>query len=363
MQSKQTIRFAVGESDSSNSKYECPETQLIPSQDLKLPGFNCIVLIIDTSSSTMNTRFDNVAHTTKIIILAELEGIAHHLIKMMKIYDLTGVRLLIYSFSGSTEKCHDEKIKSNDDLYGIIQDLDEIVWYFGDTTDLYSAVTQTFQDTEPSDYLEIIIATDGRTDNKEQTINFLRSKVNFSMFVIGTGSIISSECDKEYLEELSGTSWIKGSYTGAYLDYADLKIASKKFLTQKVTEYVVDLYDGKYGKIDVRLQRHLFDKKCLFVTNEYGSYVIISNEHGVIQFRVNPQNNLSYENNFFIGEVQHTFSFGKGDVLNYAYACNLRKTELNTCIIIGNLNCEICFDGTGHNFACVRQLVERTICW
>ncbi|HLX54938.1 MAG TPA: hypothetical protein VKR58_13415, partial [Aquella sp.] len=172
--------------DTDCDKYACP--LFIKSNTLIKPGFNKIIVIIDVSGSTDNaggsfgTRFAALTQSktktkTKIIIMAELEGVVNHLVQMMGVYDLTGIQFIVYAFSTLTIKCHRSKIISNENMYdNVLTNLDTHVEYQCGGTDLYMAVKTAFAEVAFTDRIELIIATDGQTENADSTFNELTMK-------------------------------------------------------------------------------------------------------------------------------------------------------------------------------------------
>jgi hypothetical protein len=125
-----------------NNTYTCPKGFPTKKPLKKLPAQQ-IIAVIDCSGSTDNAhnrnRFPNDNEemdeaTTKIIIYALLEGIANHLRNMAKIFDLTGVQLIIYSFSTNLYHCGTINIATYCILESILQNLNKIIVWEGMAT-------------------------------------------------------------------------------------------------------------------------------------------------------------------------------------------------------------------------------------
>lgn len=318
------------------------------------PDFNILTIIVDVSGSTWNpggrggrrssrSRFstetqpeEDTLSQTKVIILAELEGIAWHLVNMCNHYNLSGVKLVIYAFSTHVVNCHEKIITSNDEIYEhVVKNLDKIVKYEEKGTDLSLAMTTAFSAFCPDDKVEIILATDGQPQDKDSVITFLtQTSATFNLFVIGAGSIQESlgsgrglcvrrgdrlqcyrngeeistdnfvaidnsysECDLKYLTDLIVTVKGKGLYVGAYQDYTDLIKASKEYLDVLINW---DIFQVKLDKSLVTLpdnvNQALTNGKSCYLKTQYGDYVYTPD----FQLRVKP-----IESTFFMGEIRH----------------------------------------------------------
>lgn len=397
--------------DTDCDKYACP--LFIKSNTLIKPGFNKIIVIIDVSGSTDNaggsfgTRFAALTQSktktkTKIIIMAELEGVANHLVQMMGVYDLTGIQFIVYAFSTLTIKCHSSKIISNENMYDdVLTNLDTHVEYQCGGTDLNMAVKTAFAEVAFTDRIELIIATDGQTENADSTFNELTMKGNFNLFVIGAGSISdslesdssnrrgmylnqvqstrngltvknetpiimsasSSECNLLYLQQLAQTAPFKGTYCGAYGDYVDMIEASKEYLIVSRIEFKVVLGGGSHdspvlGVLDRRIQQPLLEKKSCLIKTSYGYYIMISSD-GVngIQMAVEPvfENDVSLD--FLVGEMIHTLK-----VKDFEYeTCFNHQITYDYELSIGNIKCKLCL--STDKYIRVRPLVSIKSEW
>lgn len=406
-------------------KYVCPK--FVQNTLLKKPAFTKIIVLIDVSGSTDNrsgsSRFatddpsDSKSETkTKIIIMAELEGIANHLVQMMSIYDLTGVAFMLYAFSTDVEKCTDIKsINSNDAFYSIVvQNLDLIVLYAGASTNLHVAISEVFKSCKDDDKIELIIATDGRTSDADQTFELLKNQTNFNLFIIGAGSVIagadvnntrgmyvnqiqttrngtryaestvtvtgtitgsgsgsgtvskissSAECDMDYLQNLAKTSLFKGVYCGAYGTYDDLIKASQEYFAHTCTEYKVKL-DNNLGLLDPRVQEPLRNGSCCFVSTPHGSFVMVpeSGTEPPFQITVSPiyMTDGSPIPTFLIGDIRHTLQICEGSNPTFQKCFDHQLIYMYE-LSAGKLKCGVCVDQK--HFMRVRELVKITSGW
>lgn len=283
-------------SASENFKYIPPIGYQIDGR-AKWPCEN-ICIIIDVSGSTNNSnnrdRFDTdispineiiVEQKTKIIVLAELEGVANFLCSLMTRFDLTGVNLSIKSFSTNFYDCYRQEIESNMHLFeSVIRVFDELIIYECGSTDLHKVLTNVFS--LYTEEFQMILATDGQPNNKKMTFDFLKStQVPFNLVVIGAGSIqenistryfymtrndigqmerrlidstlsraesdwlqsvvpsisnIVSECDMEYCQSLVELSKTHGLYMGAYGDYSNIREITLNYID------ILDIFDAKF---------------------------------------------------------------------------------------------------------------------
>lgn len=296
--------------------------------------FNKLALLIDCSGSTNNSygnirtrmfsppteeKTENVEIKTKIIIFAELEGTAHHVMNVMSRFDLSGVEVSIHSFSDNVFECYRGKIASNDQFYSdIIQKLDAIVMYQYAGTILAPALEKVFDQITPSDKVEFVLTTDGQASDKQEALKYLDGlEKQFNIVVIGAGNIqqslgtnrgiykrdpnrpdqrtlvtdgrnvttvtvtpintgTNSECDLDYLQKLAQAGKMYGTYFGAFGDYSVLNEASNEYINlsnePKRDTYKVLLENG-YGDLPEKVLDALNEGKCCFDQTPYGDYI------------------------------------------------------------------------------------------
>jgi len=344
-------------------KYEPPCKPLSWGQ--KIPGFKYVKIIIDVSGSTIadancSGRFSrgmipvretpddptNTKPKTKVIIIAELEGVAHYLLKMMERYDLSGIVVQIYSFSSHVFVCYDAKIKSNEGLYqDVVIRLDDLIIFEGSGTDAYIALKKALSEDDTS--IELCIATDGRDENPKVVRKILRTVIGrVRLFVIGAGSISgansndsrgcfvrnrqhsingdvcsrlddlqslnsdlslsqspssnSGQCNLGHLQSLAKQMVFGGSYCGAYGDYTDLKAAAEDYFNLEINEYSVVLDQG-LGKLSELCQTSLSKGISCFTNTAFGYYIVTP------EFQIGVVPEESYKNEFLAGELRHDF--------------------------------------------------------
>ena len=297
-------------------------------------GLN-ICIVFDVSGSTCNSgsngrrcinRDEPVESEstpkTKMIIFAELEGVAHFLCNLMENFDLSGVNLVIKSFSDIYFDCYQQTIQSNDQLYdSVIKNLDHLVIYQGAGTNLFAVIENVFKLYHEEFYM--ILATDGQSDFNDQTISFLeKTDIPFNLVVIGAGSIqenislrfflmtrndngmmenrvvkekdeqqdepaispnYNSECDISYCQTLVKFSKNHGLYIGAYGDYADINEISQKYVSvimekNEITDlkFVVHLDNSVISipeNISQALTKNNFVVASIKIGNSYDHYL------------------------------------------------------------------------------------------
>ena len=167
-----------------------------------------LVIILDNSGSTNNKhggsrrgnqQFESDPNVepqspTPEIIIAECEGVCILLLEYMRAYDMTGTTIHLIPFS-SLYSVLKFTIESNIDLYQkLITQIDILFNYEQGGTNLLSPINYV-SDKILSETLHthIILATDGQPESKQEVLNVLNNiKSNFSIFVIGAGSIQES---------------------------------------------------------------------------------------------------------------------------------------------------------------------------
>ena len=349
-------------------KYECPER--LSQWGYKIPLFRKIIIIIDVSGSTnptdrfggryqMNLNLNQTDQTevtdkkctTKTIIIAELEGVANHIIQLLRKYDVSGIDMQIYSFSSGVHKCYETSLINNDDCYdNVLTKLDKLIVFECGGTDLFLALKSIQFDDLGT---ELCIATDGQTFNEAETITFLKELKNVRLFVIGAGSISgadtagargifvkretysidgvrnnidvhslnlndstsptntrtatigsistnTSQCNINYLQSLTKVMESVGAYGPACRDYSELIAASTEYFALQINEFAVVLDTG-LGMIADNVQTVLTQGSSCFTKTPFGAYIITPK----FQIAVTPEN---YTNDFLVGDLTHNFT-------------------------------------------------------
>ena len=256
------------------------------------PPFKHINILLDMSGSTNNRhggngrrRFQqNTEDTepgaqlliqTKIIYLAEEEGLAHIFVELANKYDMTGIKLVLASFSTDCQIVTNIIINSSEELYNLASQIDSLIIKKFGSTDLTNALQLLF--TECNENTLFILASDGCPNDCLSTLTMFNNivkkyKINnkiIDMFSIGAGSIqesingsknyiscrgnfnlnytdpeiisrtksSSSECDQAFLQSLSEKVNGFGAYSGAFGDYSQLVLGFNNFLEKKELGY------------------------------------------------------------------------------------------------------------------------------
>ena len=323
-----------------------------------------IICFVDVSGSTNNThgsrrgqsrgtdshtsieseeKTKDILPKTKIIILAELEGISHMFCSLMLSFNLDGVKVIIRSFGNAVYDCVDFTITSHQEFYDdIIRNLDTFIKYDGGSTALKPAL-ETIGETSLSTLL--VIATDGQPNlggNSSDVLAYMKPILTdpdssiTSVITIGAGSIQNcteglrrtssdrfvvmtrddgvfdevvaffherpsvagnTECNNLFLIELSGASKC-GMYCPACTDYSELLTAMNDYLTkyiQKIQndeeqheDYYTVLDDGSHSRLpsSVKLAFENGDKAIIIKNAHYGYYLVTRDR----QFAVEPVN-------------------------------------------------------------------------
>jgi hypothetical protein len=176
------------------------------------PDFSTIAICIDTSGSVWDKKYEfkfNLYNTqtiknehaldsadiqTKMVIIAELEGLAHYFCALMNRYNLTGIRIKIVSFGKTVLQCYDNIVSSNEHFMNDVRKLDEYVLNDGGSTNLGCALQNIFSTTDQNTLLELVVLTDGQANNgmsKNEIHEYMRDicktrKVN--IVAIGAGN-------------------------------------------------------------------------------------------------------------------------------------------------------------------------------
>ena len=325
----------------------CPSLAFLtfPASKIRCP-LASLYFAIDCSGSTNNsgsrgggcrggTRFDPdtvtlgeneppTTNSTKPIILALLEAVAHTLYNLATQFDCTGVHLVIVSFSSSIHVAYDKIIESSKEMFEVASNLDELVYKEYASTAM-ELVFDFFAKKECKGRTLLVLCSDGQPNDKviattrldALVAQYKQSCTLFDFFVIGAGSIreskggetimctsrfggtrggltnativtaSSSECDCEllkfYTEKATGESY----YAPACGKYDELIMAIHDFLT-KITgspsqsRWTVDFTDAGKGFIDVSPEMNTTMNNlvasgaefAVYQDPKYGDYVV-----------------------------------------------------------------------------------------
>ena len=246
---------------------------------------------------------------------------------------MTGVILVLASFSTTCDPEVVRVLKSSIELYDIASQIDSLLNKQFGSTDLTLALKITITDYTKDTLL--ILASDGRPDNCYTVLstfdkcikNFDKNNKRIDMFCIGAGSIQESangsnnyvsrrgnnnlnftndmlifriknsnagaECDQEFLQGLTEKA-NTGGYAGAYTDYSQLMIGFNNFLTNLKRWKVgldtgfADINDIEQAIMDnLELDNNIF---ALIFRPNFGHYVICSNGENSYQLVVKKVN-------------------------------------------------------------------------
>lgn len=314
------------------------------------------ISIIDESGSTNNTssrigsRFRNRRQSidddidevtqvndtnevkTKIIYIAEEEALSHIFVELSNKYDMTGVILVLTSFSTTCDPEVVRVLKSSIELYDMANQIDSLLTKQFGSTDLTLALKTTITDYTKDTLL--ILASDGRPDNcitvlstfDECIKNFDKNNKKIDMFCIGAGSIQESvngsnnyvsrrgnnnlnntndmlisriksssgaECDQEFLQSLTEKA-NTGGYAGAFCDYSQLMIGFNNFLNNlKRWKVGLDTGFADINDIEQEIMNNLEldnNKFAIVFRPNFGHYVICSNGENSYQLAVKKVN-------------------------------------------------------------------------
>ena len=360
-----------------------------------------LCILIDVSGSTDNTigassnrrNFDpETPGQTKIIIFAELEGIAHLLCELMSQFDFTGTHLLISSFSTSYYKCFSDTITSNLHMISTIKKLDEYVLFEGATTDLALALDEIMKEYHEEFFL--ILATDGQPNQKQQALNVLKnSKIPFDIVVIGAGSIQenvtdryfmmsrnqsgtmerqimpdiepigaiepinpiqtkSAECDMKYCQELVETATHHGIYVGAYGDYSEIHSVAQQYIEMFGfidKKFIVYLDGGRPmplpKNISIALSKNSFVIGSVKINNHYSYYlyVYLPQEKICKQYAINPISDIKPGECIAVAQLITTTDF-------YSMLKKFYMNQSQLRFITSNKNFDVVPPTINHNF-------------
>jgi len=266
---------------------------------------------------------------TKIIVMAELEGLANVLAILCAKYDLTGIMFSLKSFGSNVFNCLSTELKSNADLLEIITDLPKhILCDFSSTATL--PCLQEFFDSENLESKLLILATDGQPNVPSHSgtapyvleyVKELRKKDRIlNIITIGAGSIQeacgatalsfyrgltvvaqrqahgSSECNLPFLVDLKNLSSLCGVYLPACRDYTELKKGMSDFVANtKVMTFGV-FVDGVVSKCEHpdRIVECISNGFCYFSKRPYGDFFVVRDETcSIYQIRLKTESKVT----------------------------------------------------------------------
>lgn len=256
---------------------------------------------------------------TKIIIVAEMEGLMKYLHILHTKYNLTGVKICMYTFSCKCERFYTNILTNpSTELKDLCDNFPTLFNIEGGGTYLAGAI-QTIEE-EITDNSQLIIATDGQPSDDDakgtKCCSIISKYQNLSLVMIGAGSI-SDESKKGPLSDTSvifrrGSTDVEdfnrfrsASYSECNLDFMfNMCLASKEsvyapaceryeLLTTAIDDFLNDLVIKKYAvvlddqivDVDSEVNRHLNnDFVCLFNHPQFGLYVITQNWQASVSF-------------------------------------------------------------------------------
>lgn len=255
---------------------------------------------------------------TKVIYLAEEEALAHIYVELANKYDMTGVTLVLASFSTTCKPELTKVLQSSLELYNLAKQINTILnKEFGSTnlTLALETILTDFKDTL------LILASDGRPDDCTSTLTVLdniieqfnKNEKRLDIFCIGVGSIqestngssnyvsrrghlnldrtneellsrvrssSSAECNQEFLQALTEKG-NTGGYAGAFKDYSQLMIGFKNFLANLRTwKVILDTGLMDLDPVEQQIMNDLSNdgnKFAIVFRPNFGHYVLCSN--------------------------------------------------------------------------------------
>jgi hypothetical protein len=326
-----------------NQKYQ-PVLHSDITGTLKCP-YQKLIVLFDVSGSTINigisrrreTHYidNDIENKTKFILLAELEGLASYLNEMSKIFDLTGVELLIWSFSTSHQKCFQQIIQNNQHLNSIILGFSEFINLERQGTNLLQVLETSFSEINDEINFHLIIVTDGQPEQKLNVIDFLKTSLkNFDITTIGAGSIKdsiggqcryhynrkigdsvqvnddiqteylsleklkqtrfggSNECDMSFLIDVMTTSKTNGSYCPSYGDYSSLRKSAFEFFesldfSEKIYPSFRTILDhGLSDKLNKKITNKMMTENQILAKTDFGWYLFKNDKKYQFQLKV-----------------------------------------------------------------------------
>jgi hypothetical protein len=309
------------------------------------------VCLIDVSGSTNNSggrgrgrvdvlksedqisKSDEQPQKTKIIILAELEGLSKMFAMYAEKYDLTNVKIKIISFGTTVVDNVTYRVSNNELLFDeFLSNLDKKVAYDGGSTNLMEALNyvQNLQ-LGPS---VLVITTDGQPNTNGNASEicqymepYLAGESPFEhVITIGAGSIqenqrclngsrynvffretttneireatslsrISSsgaECNNLFLIALA--SYAKsGVYCPACRNYDELETAFELYLNGIEKRYQVPLDNGTFAEFSSDVNNMLKNCNAVATVTPYGSYLVTRNRQIAIEDLPLPLNSV-----------------------------------------------------------------------
>ena len=350
-----------GDLQTNNMNTFCPKLNPF-NENLKIPFVvEQLNVTLDVSGSTNNnyggrnfvrgvryTRFDTSQNTeemntppplsTKIIYLAELEGLAHFLAETANRYDMTNIQLNITTFSALCNPGYNLKLESSLQLYNLAQTLDKkLILDFG-STNLTDAIVKTIEDKTKSTIM--VILSDGQPNDRVGVVHsmfhivedFKHNGKILHMLSIGAGSIkdassgeqisssrrgftrfsglhpniainqeaydrylqslgsYGSECDKNLLVFVSEFATGINFYMPACQDYSLIKKGTSDFydkieaLDDDVKLYSIDTDHGTVVLPEEAQNIMKVLKKTArdfgYIKNDFGEYILSTGEYG-----------------------------------------------------------------------------------
>ena len=295
-----------------------------------------IYIIIDCSGSTDNTLRSTrgmATNTTeepklqsKIIAIAQLEGISRTIAELTNKYNMTGTAIVLHSFGSSIYKCllpnSQYVVTTNENLQNeLLNNLDKLIVYDGGGTALLPALREVFSICKLNSML--VIATDGQPNtegNTETVCIYMKQELQKEscpitcLIAIGAGSIQENqhmfygnrashvfskndscderdkirkaiadmndchrECNNLFLLNLAELA-IEGIYCPACTDYSELSTTLQEYFNgTHVAKYKTILDNNKFGDL-LPFVNHTFstmpERKAVIVNTLYGYYFI-----------------------------------------------------------------------------------------
>jgi hypothetical protein len=206
-----------------NKDMFCPDLTEPVTPLLTYP-YKLIYVMIDVSGSTFNVGSGSMGRggrgrvqlegndlvttsDTKIIIVAELEAVAHTLVDIANKYIIDNVQLNILSFGSKYYNAISIKV-NNELIHDIARHLDVIVPFDCGATATLPTLQHLFDEFKYNENVYLIIATDGRPSDSTEDVLLYMNKVymNFKkndkllhITAIGAGSIKKTVCSRGYI--------------------------------------------------------------------------------------------------------------------------------------------------------------------
>ena len=290
--------------------------------------------VIDCSSSTDNSRgrgrhnqdMLSSSTETKVIAIAELEGVSKTIAELANKYNMTGTVIYLYSFGSSVFNCilpnSQYKVTTNENLQNeLLNILDTLIVYDGGSTALLPALQKVFSVCKQEAML--VIATDGQPNHEggvEDVCSYMKQELQKDkcyitcLIAIGAGSIQEKqhmfvgnrvshvfskhdsmeerdiirkaiagmgdcmrECNNLFLLRLAELAK-DGVYCPACTDYSELSTTLQEYFNgTRIAKYKTVLDNNRFGDLP-QFVNHTFNMipeiKAVIVHTPFGYYFI-----------------------------------------------------------------------------------------